>query len=241
MGVGRGLACLPQAARLLLRSRRLRWLSALPAALSVLLLVVLVWAAVTYVPWLTGLIGWTAGWVVGLVTVGVVLLAIPLSFYGSLLILEPFIDWLSEATEVVLKSGCEPPGGLRAMVHDSLLVVVDIAADLLRFALAQIVVLLTWLTPFSAWLHPLLAFIVTAWFTGVAMTCGPLVRRGYRGRARWRYMGARRGPVFGLGAGAAALALIPFAQLLTVPLSVIAGTILIVGFDEPAPAQSDAD
>ena len=59
-------------------------------------------------------------------------------------------------------------------------------------------------------------------------SCSALVRRGWRGRKRWRVMRRHWGVVLGVGTAAALLALVPLAQLLTLPIAVVGGTLAMV-------------
>lgn len=254
-GLVSGFGAVVRGARMLVASQRLKRLAVMPVALSLVTLVLLSYLALHYGhAWMVQKLPQEGFWAtLGSVASTVVLLAaaVVASFYASMLITQPFMDPLSAATEAEMASLPQGSGGgVRAVVREGWLVLVDVGVDLFWMVLAQALLLLIYFTPVAAWLHPLLAWITNAWFAGAGMVCSPLVRRGWRGRKRWRVMRRHSGLVLGVGTAAALLALVPLAQLLTLPIAVIGGTLAMVDAEragrlphnlpDPEPATPDA-
>lgn len=228
---------------LLLREPKLRRLAIAPTVVSIVLLVLLVGGAGLFSNDLLNLI-WrpdSGGWIGGLLRAGHVLASLlvflllllvtgALFFFGATLAAEPFIDPLSEGVERAL--GAEPakgPGGVGQTVRNTVWIFRDVGLDISLFVLAQILV---WLLAFVPGVGPVLhlgvGWLVNAWFAGLEMTTGAAIRRGYRGRARWRALRRDTPRILGVGTAAVLLLLVPIVQLLTLPIAIVAGTIAVV-------------
>ncbi|MBI5831211.1 MAG: EI24 domain-containing protein [Armatimonadetes bacterium] len=254
-GLISGFTAVLRGAKMLAGSRRLKRLAVMPVALSLVTLVLLSYLFLHYgQAYITAKLPADGIWAtLGTVASTVVLLlgAVVAAFYASMLISQPFMDPLSAATEAELESlpVTAGGGGVRAVVREGWLVVVDVAVDMFWLVVIQALLLLLHFTPFG-WLQPVLAWTAAAWFTGTGIVCSPLVRRGWRGRKRWRVMRRHFGVVLGVGTGAALLAMVPLAQLLTLPIAVVGGTMAMVDVEragrlphnlpEAEPAPGDA-
>lgn len=232
MGLLKGFLAVPRGAGLLLRHGSLRKLALWPAVLSVVLLAGLVAASVHFGPVLIAKLWPGAGhWVGTLARLLAVVLLLAVSgglfLVGSNLIAQPFIDplsaeadrllgWQDEAEALTVKGTLREAGALAA----------DLAADIGLYLLAQVLLLTLWLVGAGP-VQVGLSWLVNAWFTGAGMVCSPLCRRGLRGRARWAAMLRAPGLVLGVGLASLALMLVPLAQLLTLPVATLGGTLAV--------------
>ncbi len=243
-----GLGSLPRAVGLLARSGRLRRLAAVPALLSVLLLGVLValslyyggpllerfWpapeAAAGWRAWLGGGAHGLARWVL---TGLLLLLSGAVFFFGSSVIAEPFVDFLSEGTEREVGVERASEGfAVGRWLRDTALVLIDVTVDLgLLLVLQALLLVLHFVPGLGQVLHLVLGWLTNAAFAGNSVASMPLCRRGLHGFRRWRLFGAHRARLLGLGVGVMLVLLVPLAQLLTLPLAVIAGTLVVVDLE----------
>ncbi len=253
-----GFGAVPKAFGLLLRHARLRRLAVVPALISTVLLLVLVVLSVRYGgalldrlwPAPDQLEGWRAWlasgahWLAAVLVTGLLLVLSGAVFLGgSTLVADPFIDLLSQATEQILGTvPADAPFSLAAAARDILLVLRDVAADLLMFGLAQAALLLLHLIPVAGGvLHLVAGWLVNAVFAAMEMASPPLARRGVRGLTRWRTVRAEPATFVGFGAGVVLLLLVPLAQLVTLPVAVVAGTVLVVERERAAGPEADRE
>lgn len=155
--------------------------------------------------------------------------AVSFAIAGNILA-SPFHDLLSERVEQMLSGTRVPtPPTWGAMIRMFGRGIKEELKKLSFFLVVQVAILLIWIIPVAgAVLHPFLATLATIWFVAVEFIDYPMARRGllFRQRMgafwRWKYQ------VLGFGAGAALFLLVPLAGLLTLPASVIGGTMLFL-------------
>ncbi|MBI2301781.1 MAG: EI24 domain-containing protein [Armatimonadetes bacterium] len=227
-----GFTAVPRGAGLILRRPELRRLAALPAVVSGVLFVAVVGLCWWLLPgllerWWPGLAGghFLARLLAAVAGVAAGVLAF---VFGSGLVAQPFLDPLAGATEQVL--GAAPAAerfSARAMLRELALAGWDVAFDLTAFVALQVLLLATWLVPGAGWLHPVLGWLVTVWLAAMEMATPALARHGLHGPARWRALGRRRWRGLGLGVAVTLLLLVPLLQLLTLPVAVVAGTLVV--------------
>jgi CysZ protein len=236
IGLWQGFAAVWRGAGLLLRTPALRRLAVMPALLSLLLFAVLAGVSVRYGPHLIG--HWGAGFwhhaLAGALRFVLVLLLLAFSgvmtFQASNVIAQPFLDPLSRAAERAVEAA---PPDRPITWREAFVLVGDVSVDLCALILAEAVVLAVWLIPaVGGPLHLALSWLVAAWFSGAAMVCSSLCRRGYRGRARWAAMRAVAPWVWGVGVATTLLFIVPLAQLLTLPIAVIGGSLAVVDAEQ---------
>jgi len=105
----------------------------------------------------------------------------------------------------------------------------DVSVDMGLFALYQMACFAALLIPAAGGgICLALQTMGAAFFAGIEMMSGPLVRRGNHGMRRWKMLLGRKKIVAGVGAGALILTLVPFAQLFTLPIAVVGGTIAAI-------------
>ncbi len=224
---------------------RLRRLAILPSLVSVALLTLLAWLSFRYGPRLLDLIWHTApdatGWqskLLGaahgltqfLVVVFLLFLSGAVFFFGSRLVAEPFIDLLSEGAEVA--AGHEPTGRkftFGRLMKDLGLVLVDILIDVPLFFACHAVNLVIGLVPvIGPPVQVVCAWLINATFSAMEMSAVGMARRGVRGWGRWQVAKANQTRILGLGAGVVLLLMVPLAQLVTLPVAVVAGTLVVI-------------
>lgn len=222
---------------IILRSRKLLLLGALPALLSTLLLLgalgVLVYFAGDIAGWVTPFAdGWASGWRAGLrVTVGVLVvgtgaLLSSVAFIAlTLLIGGPIYEYIAEQAEqhLGLDTSDDGAGVTRQLgrgVRDSI--------KLLLLALAgSLVLLVIGIIPFAGQVAaPVLGVCFGAWVITLEMVGLVFQRRGRSLAQRRRALRGHRATTLGFGLPTYLLCLIPVAQLVVVPSAVVGGTLL---------------
>ncbi|MHC4884271.1 MAG: EI24 domain-containing protein [Planctomycetota bacterium] len=147
----------------------------------------------------------------------------------GLVIASPFNDMLSEKVEEAY-CGCSG--------HENLKVPLLMKQVVLSFGSSLRIIL--WQGLFTVLALPFLLipflgaiplFLVNAYFEGLGYVDIPLVRHFLRTPHRRAGMGDRRVELFGLGTAMVLLMLIPFLNLLALPLGVTAGTLLYCEVD----------
>ena len=240
-----GLLAIPRGAGMILRSPRLFVWALIPALLSVFFFVILATVAFIYGDdllhllwseigeaevWYKVFLGAFQWFCELLVRLACVFLSAMVAFFFSMIIVEPFIDLLSETTEI--KMGHTPPDKpftLRHAGHEMFFMAKDISLDLGIFAVYQLACFITLLIPVAGGVVCLaLQTAGAAFFAGLEMMSGPVARRGVHGRQRWRRLVRHKPLVLGVGAGALVLTLVPLAQLFTLPIAVVGGTIAVL-------------
>ncbi len=234
-----GLFAVPRAFGLIARTPRLRALAVAPSIVSALLLGGWIWAAFRYGPllverfWPGNLPGWVTNleWLVQVAASALLtLLGAAIVFFGAQIVADPFLDPLSAGAEAAL--GVTHPAerfSITGAVGSVFRVLRDVVVDLFFWALCLAAVIAIGFIPLiGAVAAPVLGWLVNAAFAAVEMSAGALSRRGYHGLARWRAMKLDRARLVGLGVAVVLLMLIPLAQLLVLPVAVVAGAIAIV-------------
>ncbi|GAA3381889.1 EI24 domain-containing protein [Cryptosporangium minutisporangium] len=142
----------------------------------------------------------------------------------TLIIGDPFYEKISEKIERRLGAGDYPDlPWYRTLPRN--------AIDSVRVIGTQLVlvipVLLLGLVPFVGQvLAPLLGLLIGGWLLSVDLTGIPFNRRGIFLRERRRVLRQHRALALGFGLPIAAMALIPFANILVIPAAVAGGTLL---------------
>ena len=134
----------------------------------------------------------------------------------------PFSDRLSARVEE-LELGTAGGGGLARAAVEAWLGVAHALARLAVLLLGHAILIPCLLVPF---VYPALAFVWTARWTAVEYLDLPMARNLHRLRAVRAALAAVRPLGAGFGAVLAALFLLPFANLLIVPIGAVAGTLL---------------
>ncbi|MCC7492712.1 MAG: EI24 domain-containing protein [Fimbriimonadaceae bacterium] len=239
-----GLGAIFRAGGLLARSPKLQKLAVWPVVISTLLLVAMVWLSLTQGDTLLNRL-WpltvqaegmerVGRWLAQAAVTGLLLLISGAAFFfGSQLIAEPFVDLLSEGTETEL--GLPPRDGARGFKRWAKSigwVIVDVAVDLTLFVLVQALLLVLHLIPgIGSVVHLVLGWLANAVFAGASVAGMPLSRRGLHGKARWQVYGRHKPRFLGLGMSVVLVLLVPLASLLTLPLAVIAGTLMVTDLE----------
>lgn len=222
-----GLKSLPRAAGVLWRSPRvLLWLA--PPLLITLLLDALAFhfAFEWMRGWIAGLLpasGWLASLRALFDVLGAVVVIVVLGWSFTwlfLLLASPFQDYISAAVERAVRGSAVPdPAGLRGFLR------------CIRQSLVQAVVL-TFLSLFFLVFAlvpvagPVLFFAWTAFALGYSFVSVHSGRTGQRFGERRAFAQRHLGAVMGLGSVVAAASLVPLANVLLMPVFVVAGTLL---------------
>ena len=156
-----------------------------------------------------------------------------LALLGSMVIAQPFLDVLSERTDRAL--GVETrdePFSLGNASRDLALATCEIGMDLSALVVGHVGLLFLHLVPIVGTVaHPVLGFLLSTFFAGLEVTGPALARRGVRGTRRWRVLRGDLWRSVGLGAGVLLVLLVPLAQLLTLPIAVVAGTLTVLDWE----------
>jgi uncharacterized protein involved in cysteine biosynthesis len=134
----------------------------------------------------------------------------------------PFADRLSARVEA-LEIGAAGEGGLARAAAEAWLGVAHAMVRLVVLLLGHAILLPSLMLPF---VYPALAFAWTARWTAVEYLDLPMARNLHRLREVRSALAAVRPLGAGFGAVLAALFLLPFANLLIVPIGAVAGTLL---------------
>jgi CysZ protein len=141
------------------------------------------------------------------------------------LVAAPVTDQLSARVELLELGALEAGGGLRRVVAETAVGLAHSVARVLRLLLGYALLLPALLVPF-AW--PVLAFLWTAWWSGAEWLGLPMARHLHRFGEVRAALRAVRPQGFGMGLTLAGLFLVPFANLLVIPVGAVAGTLLYV-------------
>jgi len=243
----KGIGAVPRAFALLRVTPRLQRLTVIPAIISSLLLVVFVFLCLRYGGTLIdhywsfrGDSGWEEALLRGahfvlrvLITLFLLVIVGAIFFFCSALLAEPVLEPLSRATEQALgvEIGREKFSLIEGL-RDLALTLRDVCGDLMLFGLVQLALLLLGMFPGAGhFLHGVLGWVMNAFFAGVEMSGEALARRGVRGQQRWTIFTRNYWRILGLGMGVMLLLLVPLLQLVTVPVAVIGGTIVVVDLE----------
>ena len=242
------------AAMLLLRTRGLKRYAVLPLLVNLVLYVLaamaafyLIWRWDLSVPswdflWSTGallskVLNWvlaTLKWAVG---IPLILLVCYFTFTAAgMIVASPFNDMLSARVEQVV---CEPTQRPSVPIGVNTRAAVLSVLDAMWIVMKQLFFMAMAL-PFL--LIPVVGFVplflVTAYFTGVAVVDTSMARNYLRTRHKMPMIRLHRWRVLLLGLAVEVLFLIPFAGLLILPLGVTAGTMMYCGWDWKALLES---
>ncbi|MCZ7599410.1 MAG: EI24 domain-containing protein [Gammaproteobacteria bacterium] len=201
--------------------------------------------------WQGKLLG-AAHWVSQLLVVLLLLLVSgAVFFFGSRLVAEPFIDALSEGAEIAV--GVHEPGprfSVGRLFKDLGHVLIDILIDVpLFFACHGVNLVIGFIPVVGPPVQLLCGWLINVVFSAMEMSAVGMARRGIRGWGRWQVAKANRTRILSLGAGVVMLMLLPLAQLLTLPVAVVAGTLVVIELERddrlrlperPAPAAEPA-
>lgn len=222
----------------ILRSRRLLLLGALPALLSMVLLLgalgVLVYFAGDIASWLTPFAdSWAAGWrialliVVGVMLVGAGALLGSVTFIAiTLLIGGPVYEYIAERAEDQL--GLDTRGDGASVARELGRGVRDSLKLLVMALLGSIVLFGIGLVPFVGTVTaPVLGALFGAWIITLEMIGLVFQRQGRPLAERRRMLRGHRATAFGFGLPTYLLCLIPVAQLVVIPSAVVGGTLLV--------------
>ena len=249
----KGLLSIPRGLGLLLKTPKLLGLAVVPAVLSLMLLFGL--AAFSF-PLGEQLLDWAwpepsvqAGWLSVLLTVLrwlgrllvwalLLFLSWILTFFASMLIAEPFVDLLSEGTEAAVAPGRKAPSfSWRRLLKEAGHAIRDVTLDIGLFLVIQLAILALLLVPVAGQvLHLLLGWFTGAFFAALEMTSPAWGRRNVRGWKRYRKLRRNLSFTLGVGTGILCVMLVPLAQLFTLPIAVVGGTLAVLHLD-PEPAE----
>jgi CysZ protein len=234
---GTGLGFLAKGFRIVLGTPRLLARGALPALISLLLLIGGLVALVVWIDDITAWVtpfadDWSQWWrgliriAAGISVVGAAIAVGMLLFTGlTIAIGAPFYESIAEEVEDQLGGvpEAEQAGWARsaaAGIGDSLrLVLFSLLVAIPLFFAGFIPVL-------GQTVVPILAICVSAWLLGMELTGIPFSRRGMDLKARRRVLRKRRSMVLGLALPAYLLFLVPFAVLIVMPAAMAGGTLL---------------
>ena len=259
--VFQGLGSVLGAIDLITKDSRLRRLAVLPALISAALFSLLIYCSFHYGPMLldrfwptaSGTEGWH-GQILGmahlagklLVTLVLLLLSAAVFFFGSRLVAEPFIDLLSEGTDAAV--GVEQSGqrfSIGRLIKDLGLVLLDIAIDIPLFIACHAINFgIGFIPVVGPPIQVVCTWLINATFSAIEMSAIGMARRGVRGWSRWQVAKANRTRILGLGSGVVLLMLVPLAQLVTLPVAVVAGTLVVIELEKEdrlrKPAKAEA-
>ncbi len=227
LGFSHGLKSLPRAAGVLWRAPRvLLWLAP-PLLITLLLDAVVFYFAFDWMhAWIAGLLpatGWLASLRTLLDVLGAVVVIGVLGWTFTWLFLalaSPFQDFISAAVEREVRGSAVPdPAGISGFLRSVLQSLVQ--ACVLTFF--SVIFLLLAFIPLAG---PILFFLWSAFALGYSFVSVHSGRTGQRFADRRAFAWRHRGAVFGLGAVVAGFSLIPLANVLLMPIFVVAGTLL---------------
>jgi uncharacterized protein involved in cysteine biosynthesis len=135
----------------------------------------------------------------------------------------PFMDALSARVEAEELGEAPSAGGVGRLAAETLTGVVHSLARVALLFLGLLALAPALLLP-GAW--PVLAFLWTAWWTGVEWVSLPMARNLHGFRETRAALRRVRPAGFGMGCALAALFVLPLANLLVVPVGAVAGTLL---------------
>lgn len=227
LGFSHGLKSLPRAAGVLWRAPRvLLWLAP-PLLITLVLDAVVFWFAFDWMRgWIAGLLP-ASGWLASLRTVLDVLGAVAviavlgLSFsWVFLAFASPFQDFISAAVEREVRGSAVPdPAGISGFLR-------SILQSLVQAVVLTFFSLIFLLLAFIPVAGPVLFFVWSAFALGYSFVSVHSGRTGQRFADRRAFAWRHRGAVFGLGAVVAGFSLVPLANVLLMPVFVVAGTLL---------------
>lgn len=159
------------------------------------------------------------------------------------LIASPFNDALSERTETILLGGVETPKmTMGRLFRDIGRVLVDQSIRIALLLAGHLVILVLLLIPVAGqFAYPIVATTWSIIWVASDYIDYPMGRNGYRFRLQRQTITANLGLCFGFGGGVYLFLLIPFLNILFVPVAVVGGTMLYADFRRvkvlPAPPK----
>ena len=235
-----GLTSHVHAFRLLAKNRKIRRLALIPFLVNTLLFLVgipfAIWGGVDAVNSLFGDSSWWLQAINIIVQILVVLLIILAAFFlftliGSI-ISGPFNGPLSEAVEQHEREvrGLDPVvAGDRGLMQDAWRGVVFGVGRLILFLLVYPLIFLTQFIPvLGPFLSPVLFFLYSVFVLSIDFNDPTLDRHMDTFREKLSYVWKRKATYIGFGAGALCMMLIPFVNLLVIPVCVVAAARLYV-------------
>jgi CysZ protein len=233
----RGLVSPLRGARFLLGHPRLWKFAALPIAINVVIVSILLLFGVHFVlPWIEEMMPQGHQWywalllgVVQVLAVIVLLFVVAVIFYIlSGIICIPFNEALSLRTEEILKGRLlDEPFSFSLLKTDLFMAVAnEIRRSLLLVALICGVLVISLVPVVGELFAPPLGLLVTVLFLAYDNLDYPLARRRLRFSEKRRFVFRHFAACLGFGIGAFFFVLIPFVNSLFVPLIVVGGTLL---------------
>ena len=124
------------------------------------------------------------------------------------------------------------PFSVKGACGDFALALCEVGMDLGALVVGHVSLLLLHLAPIAgAVAHAVLGFLLSTFFAGLEVTGPALARRRVRGTRRWRVLREDPWRSVGLGTGVLLVLLVPLAQLLTLPIAVVAGTLTVLDWE----------
>ncbi|ANN17305.1 hypothetical protein SD37_17730 [Amycolatopsis orientalis] len=246
----KGFRMFGQGLGILLRSPKLLLIGALPAVLTMLLLLGGIVALAFWIDDLALLVtpfadDWAEGWrttvrvAIGVAVFGAVLAICLIGFTAiTLAVGGPFYEHIAEKVEDDL-------GGVPGAVDLSFwrllgMGLKDGLSLVLRSLMFTIPLMIAGFVPvLGQTVVPVLLALVTAWFLALELIAVPFYRRGMDLKRRRLLLRERRALALGLGLPASLLSLIPFAVLIVMPVGFVGGVLVareVLGADQPHPA-----
>ena len=227
LGFAHGFKSLPRAAGVIWRAPRvLLWLAP-PLLITLLLDAVVFYFAFDWMrDWIAGLLpasGWLAPLRALLDVLGAVVVIVALGWSFTwlfLLLASPFQDYISAAVERAVRGSAVPdPAGISGFIRSILQSLVQAVA----LTFLSLIFLLLALVPVAG---PVLFFVWSAFALGYSFVSVHSGRTGQRFAERRAFARRHLGAVMGLGAVVAAVSLVPLANVMLMPVFVVAGTLL---------------
>jgi CysZ protein len=228
----RGAAYPLRAASLVLRVPRLRRLTALCAAVTLLIFAGWAWALWTFLPRILeavwrhpdGAVGWL--WELTLIVSGALAWLLGAATL-PLLALAPLEDALVAATEAAVGAPPAPPSGVAGAARQAVSAVVRTAFRVTLLLVGQALLLVLQLVvPAGAPVWAAAGVVWTALFACAEYLDPPLARRGGSFAEVRRVLARRTALALGFGLAVTVLLWVPLLNLFLLPLAVVAGTLL---------------
>lgn len=236
-----GIGAHLQAFRYLATDRELRRLAAIPFLINLVLFLVAVplvaWLVISWIGALGEGSGGVAlvGWTILQIVAGVAVVAGSVLLFGIIggIIAGPFSGPLSERVEFLERERLGLPGSdvaSRGVATDIWRGLLFAFGRLFLFLLVYpLIFLLQFIPGVGHVLFGVLAFIYSAFVLSVDYSDPYLDRRLESFRAKLRFVLDHKGLSLGFGSGAVLLLIIPFVNLVMIPVCVVAGTVVWVG------------
>ena len=208
---------------------------ALPVAINVILFALIIVGGVWWVHGsIHGILGseaWWAGTLEWLIQILLWAVMLVVSFFIFTLVgtvvAAPFSELLSEKVEALaMGKPHDDPFSLRQLVRDVLIPMFEAAKLVLLQLVILAMVMVFWFVPVVGQI-PLL--LVLAFFAGLDFLDPVLERKRYRTGEKVGFLWRHKALCLGFGSACYVLLLVPFIQLLILPVSVIGATLMYLG------------